>query len=201
MTKHLLLLTFLSVLFVTGVRAQLKFGVAAGYEHINSTTSNEMASSGGLSGGLLFRYPLSPHWELQLAPSIGVWSTSFTYTYRYSYQSLGISRPVDFHLNVIHITTPLYACYTLPLDRSALFGGPGFFWSSTSMTGGEYAPIADAIGLSLLAGIRGEHWQVAAEYRPWLHDYKHTGEPFDGQLSGNISIKLGYLFGHTTPRL
>jgi hypothetical protein len=183
-----------------GAQAQLKFGAAAGYEHLSSTTSHDMTSSGGLAGSLLFRYSLCPHWELDLTPTFAIWNSSFMYYIHISDGSIGITRPVDVRLTVIHITIPLHICYVLPLNKSTLFCGPGFFWSNTNMTGtsltgGGQAPIVNAVGLSLLAGIRGKHWQIAADCRPWLHNYKHTGEQFDGQLSSDLSIKIGYTFG------
>jgi hypothetical protein len=202
MIKHLLLLTFLSACLVIGAEAQLKFGVAAGYEHLSSTTSQDMTSSGGLAGSLLFRYPLCPHWEMDLAPAIGIWKSSYTFDRQIIAPNFGLylDRPIDYQLTVIHITVPLYICYVLPVDQSSFFGGPGFFWSNTNMTAtsltaGGQAPIVNAVGLSLLAGIRGEHWQMSADYRPWLHNYRHTGEQFDGRLSNDLSIKIGYLFG------
>jgi hypothetical protein len=195
MIKHLLLLTFLSACFVMGAQAQLKFGIADGYEHLSSTTSHDMTSSGGLSASLLFRYSLCPHWELDWTPSFATWNPHFMYYIHISDGSIGITRPIDVDITVIHITIPLHICYVLPLKKSALFGGSGFFWSSTSMTGGEQSPVVNSLGLSLLAGIRGDCWQIAADYRPWLHNYRHTGEQFDGHLSSDLSIKIGYYFG------
>lgn len=49
-------------------------------------------------------------------------------------------------------------------------------------------------GISTLAGARWHHWQVTAEYRPWLHIYNWHSDN-DNFLTNDLSIKAGFLFG------
>jgi hypothetical protein len=199
MIKHLLLLTFLSACLVMGAQAQLKFGVAAGYEHLTSTPSNSITSSGGFAGSLLLRYTISPHIELDWALTIGGWKTpTFQYYPPHAMPPYPYVYPNSYaRVDVLHVVIPIYVCYVLPLKNYSLFGGPGFFWSATSMTGAEESSV-NSYGLSLLAGIRWRHWQIAADYRPVMHNYEHFqyyGDGFDGRLSNDVSLKIGLFIG------
>jgi hypothetical protein len=204
MAKYFTLLTVLLVVGF-GVQAQIKFGVAAGYEHITNSHSTDMGSGGGLAGGLLFRYDISNHIELDLAFTMGDWKTGADpYVGRaiYGGGTGGGSVPYPIshvRVTIVHVLAPFHVCYVIPRKKYSLFLGPGYYFSRTSMDGGENFRVVNSRGLSVLAGIRWGHWQVAADYRPRVADTGSYiyGNYFSGEMKHDVSIKLGLNIGKT----
>jgi len=202
MAKYFILLTVMC-LAVPVAQAQFKFGLTAGYETFRTTTGGDMKSSGGFSGGFLLRYTCSRHIELDLALTLGGWKTGPVSS---QVQQRALLIPPDpgsgtylTHYSIIHALAPFYICYVIPLKNYSLFGGPGIFFSGTSLDHGGHMTGYNSSGLSLLAGIRWRQWQVAADYRPWLShaNRNNNGDDFDGKLSDDASLRLGFAFGKT----
>jgi len=192
MLKYLIL-PAVALVLSSSISAQVKFGIALDYEHIQSKSFSPIGTGNLYGGSLFFRVPVSKSLELDWSLDIagGHVRTEYWQMSPFPYDP---PREMSENRSTFYLGVPIHLVYDLPFRGGRVFAGPGIAWSHLHAVGtfpNGYHPTSGEAGGSVIAASFKAGFQLykyfilSGEFRPWIsHAYVST--------SNLLSLKLGY---------